>query len=524
MNIRTAILAGLLVAAALLWWGTLFRSGSKVEPIGTAAPFSPKAPSKKFLAELAKIREAEKTEDQVSRCLGYPGLPEFEWDPKIVDAQCRLLSRKMIAWSAIKDALDQKRPEILQNEFDSYSSRTFKPSEHGFLVWTYWWMFQNPSKDELETTNRWVNADATSAYALTARGTHHFAAASAARGGKYIKDTPAENLDRMNEQIALAKADLDAALKLNPKLIAAYHGLIRIAQLKGDDILRSSSIQAALRLDPADPWIYDDWMDSLQPNWGGSIEQMQHVADEAMLHADENPLLKLAQAAPVCYVAERLACRNCELRPDERSALEVFRKAAKFGPAKCFLSGAGSAAYRTLDYESAVLYYSQAMRFSGKHNHFAERASALQMLGQNEMALEDLTKALSSNPNNAYALEVQGYIHETSGRPKEAEKSYLALLQVDPQNEQGRLALGRLYLTGVPQPGKARLILSQLLERNPGLARAWLYMAMLDQGGDQAKCIQALENYVKYVDRTDSHEQVEIPRVERRLRELKGAH
>ena len=120
-------------------------------------------------AELDEIRgylDAEKTTDRLQRCLTYPNPSGFKWDAKVVDAFCRLSLRKMISWKEITAALDEHHPEVLQQAFDSYLDRTFEPGQHGFLTWTYWWMFQNPSAEEEKVTQQWVEEDPGSAHAL----------------------------------------------------------------------------------------------------------------------------------------------------------------------------------------------------------------------------------------------------------------------------------------------------------------------------------------------------------------------
>jgi Domain of unknown function (DUF4034) len=356
--------------------------------------------SESFVKEFEQVREAEKISDPVLRCLAYPNLLEFHWDQKVVEAFCRLSLRKMISWEEIKDALDQHHPEIVDKGFGSYLEKTYQPGEHGFLIWSYDKMFQSSSKEVSNVVQRWVELDPKSAYALVARGTHYVASAGDARGGQFASSTPAENFTRMHEFAAKAKVDLKEALRREPRLIVAYHALITVARQTSDRELLSWAVEKALALDPADHWIYENWMSGVEPRWGGSEAEMQNVADRATLHENENPLLKRTEARPLCVEAEMTNCSECGPgRERERVALELYRKAAMFGPVGCFLDFAGDSAERMGgDDESVVRYNSQAYRFLGEDKRLFRRALALQRLGRFDWAQESMNMVKEQRP------------------------------------------------------------------------------------------------------------------------------
>jgi len=464
--------------------------------------------SEALAREFQKFRDAEAIEEPEARCLAYPDLQEFSWDPKVVKAFCHLWARQMITWSAINEALDKHNPELLQQTFDTYLERTYKRGQHGFLTWAFSWTFQNDAPETLQTATKWVDEDPQSGYARAARGMHYVAAAYSARGGEFVRDTPSEKLDRMHDFADKAKSDLEESLRLNPRVIAAYHGLLRIAQLTGDDELRKSSVKQALALDPADQWVYDDWMDAVEPKWGGSMQEMQRVADASASHAGSNPLLSRARGRPLCYVAQQTTCEQCE-PADHLKVLEMYRESAAFGPSACFLKGAGEAAENAGELDAALRYYSQGIRLLGNDDLRVRRADLLHRFGRTDLALEDFGKAVARNPRNTYALDHQAYILELSGRAGEAEQSYLAL------------QLSRLYLSKLASPDKAEPLIAALLERNPKLARAWLYKAALAKGKDEAACREGLENYLKYVDRNNVYERQDIAQAQARLDQLK---
>jgi tetratricopeptide (TPR) repeat protein len=490
-----------LVAALAYRLGGSDRSRTAT-PLGTLQSLNLIALSE----ELKGIRAAEMIEDPLERCLAYPNPPEFQWDRKVVEALCRKAQWRMLTSKQIDDALDQRHPEILDQAFDSYFASNYSDADrHGFLTWAFWWMFQSSSKWAADTTQKWVKTDPQSAYALAARGIHYTQAAYDARGGKTERNTPKENFARMSEFAHNARTDLQESLHRNPRLIAAYHSLIRLSRLDGTAEERRQWVDQALVLDPADPWTYQDWMDAVEPQWGGSTAEMERVAESAGKHASANPLLSTLRAGPLCNVADDFRCEECER--DGAKSLDFFRQAGGFGPAACFLEGAGAAAVLAQDSQTAVRYYSQAVRFIGGADWLAYRAPALRSIGQNEWALQDLKNALALNPRNTTVLYSEGLAYAEMGRIGDAQKTYLSILIIDPNNQQAALALSILYLTNSSPlfaPEKARPLIGHLLDRDPTLAHAWLLQAAVSEiDRDASAYVNAAENYLKFVDHDD---------------------
>lgn len=475
-------------------------------------------------AELDRIQAAEKIEDPYERCMAYPNPVEYNWSPDVIEAMCKRLSRHMLGWKEIEDALDQKHPEKIDQAFESYLARN-EAGEHGYLTWTFSWMFESSSKWADDTTNKWVKIDPQSAYALAARGIHYAQAAWDARGGHFASETPDENFTRMHELVGKARADLQASLKLNPRLIAAYHGLLRTSRL-GDSgkehALRDAWIEQALALDPADQWIYHDWMDAVQPQWGGSLREMELVAERAKAHADTNPSLALLKAEPLCQQADALRCTHCE--KDGQKSLDLYRQAGTIGPSNCFLDGAGAAAVLAQDLPTATRYYSQAYRFLGKDEWLAYRAQNLRSLGRGAWALENLQNALARQPQNTTLLYALALAYSDAGRLGDVEKTYLEMLRIDPANTTAALELSGLYVTGLKTPGKARPLVESLLKRDPASAQAWFAKTMLCEAEDDKACYRdAAAKFLVYANRSDPWQRANVESVSAKLVEIGSA-
>jgi tetratricopeptide (TPR) repeat protein len=471
--------------------------------------------------ELDRIHAAEQESDPYGRCLAYPDPAEFHWSPALVHAMCARLQRRMLGWKEIQDALDAHQPQALQAAFDGYLARN-EAGEHGFLAWTFWWMFQSPSQWAADTTRRWVEADPASAQAHDARGMHLAARAWQARGTDTADKTSEAAFASMAEQVAKARAEFEQALQRNPRHLGAYYGLLYTSQIGSDDDeegKRDRWVTAALAIDPADGWIYQEWMNAVQPQWGGSLARMRDVAAAAVAHADANPTLALLAAEPLCTEANSYRCDGCD--KDGARSLALFRRAGEIGPAACFLDGAGAAAVLAQDIPAATRYYSQAYRFLARDEWLAYRAQNLRSLGRADWALADLQGANTRNPANVTVLHALALAYTDAGRIGDVEKAYRRMLDLEPDNAVAAVDLARLYLGELHQPDRARPLVDHLLERDPRSVQGWYVRTMLCESADDKPCYRAAAaHFLEYANPHDPWQAPNIRSVRSKLAEI----
>ena len=472
-------------------------------------------------AELDRIQAAERETDPYRRCVAYPNPAEFNWSPALVEAMCVRLQRRMLGWKDIQDALDAHQPQALQAAFDGYLARN-EAGEHGFLEWTFWWMFQSPSHWADDTTRRWVEADPASAHAHVARGMHLVARAWQARGTDTADKTSESAFADTAGQVAKARAEFEQALQLNARHLGAYYGLLHTSQLGTDDdedAKRERWIAAALAIDPADGWIYQEWMNAMRPQWGGSLARMREVAAAAAAHADANPTLALLAAEPLCNEADAYRCDGCD--KDGARSLALYRKAGEIGPAACFLDGAGAAAVLAQDIPAATRYYSQAYRFLARDEWLAYRAQNLRSLGRGDWALADLQGANTRNPSNATVLHALALAYADAGRIGDVEKAYRRMLEIEPDNVVAATDLAKLYLGDLHQPERARPLVDHLLEGDPKSVPGWFVRTMLCEAADDKPCYrEAAAHFLEYANPNDPWLEPQIRSVRSKLAEI----
>lgn len=512
---RYALLLTLLVVATIAAF--FFRSRFLDEEA-----LRPLAASPRLLEELNASSEAEKISNPRDRCRAYPDLSEFKWDRSVVEAYCELLARKSLSLEEIDDALSRGEIKRLDETFGDYMSQAYQHGMHGFLISAYEKAFSN--EGALAVADRWVNADPDSAFALTARGTAYVGQAWRSRGDKVMRETSDDKVETMESYAAKGLADLKKAVKLSNDLNAAYEEMLSIGRLTGDESLFSYASHRALALDAADQWVYDYWVTSAAPKWGGSLEKMRDIGERALKHADENPLLKRVQARPLCEQAEMVnRCTSCgSIQQRSKRMLDFYREAAQLAPAACIFKYAGDMAEWAADYEMAVRMDSQAFRFGGEVYPLYRRAVALGKLGQFDRAIETAELAIRLQPNDPMGFVYKGWVLQDQHKPAEAEKSFLAAVQIDRDNREALSELVMLYTHELNDPAKGKAIVDRLMAENPNNARAWLLSGVLDHGKDERRCKIALEKYLALVDHehADDYEQRDIDRATKRLAEL----
>jgi tetratricopeptide (TPR) repeat protein len=172
----------------------------------------------------------------------------------------------------------------------------------------------------------WVKQRPNSAAGHLARASYFRASAWNARGYKRSSETKQEQFVRMGNFLRLTLADLDAALRLDPRSVAAYRQLIDLASANGDTRSSRSFLDKALKLQPSSFVLRMAHMHNLEPRWGGSYEEMAQFATESAPVARRNPRI----AALKGYV-DLDQGRVAEAAGRNGDAIESYQRALQYG-------------------------------------------------------------------------------------------------------------------------------------------------------------------------------------------------
>ena len=236
----------------------------------------------------------------------------------------------------------------------------------------------------------WVKQRPTSAAARLARASFFKASGWNARGARLASETSGQQFARMGNFFRLSLTDLDAALRIDPKSIAAYRQLIELARAQGSIRMSRQFLDQGIKLQPNSFVLRMAHMTSLLPRWGGSYEAMAQFAEESTPYAKRNPRI-MALKGYVDWDKGRVAQRADR----NGDAIEAYQRALQYGNYWLFRYQRGS-------------YNSQS--------------------DLNAEALEDFNSALRQSPQDADALNERCHVEYELGRqtPGEAKASYYA--------------------------------------------------------------------------------------------------
>jgi tetratricopeptide (TPR) repeat protein len=244
----------------------------------------------------------------------------------------------------------------------------------------------------------WVAATPTSFVPYLARGSYRLDRGSTARGTAWSKDTDATNFDVMGQEFELAQNDLNRALELSPRLVAALRQLMRISFIGSSRRGFAALAQRAYTLCPAcmQPRIIEQI--ALEPRWGGSYREMKAAA----------------AAAPV----------------QENSRLRLLPGYAEIDRANAFI--------RDKQLERALEHAERACALGESVDFLIVKADILRRQAKPVEAIAALRRALTLAPSNALLSLALAEAEADAKDWRAAYKDLSAGLRIDPTSSDGR--------------------------------------------------------------------------------------
>jgi tetratricopeptide (TPR) repeat protein len=492
-----------IVLAGIVWVAGAIQISLASGDVGTAADRvaltqeKPKAALfsiDEIVRFLEAAKQAEAIKDPLQRCLSYPDPPGSHWSPAATHAYCMYHMQEFMGFTEMKSLVENghaaELDRYMQNALQQQQTR---PESAGLLDHIYFGNFSDSSKETRALIDAWKRQSPKSAFAYVASGSSYLRMAWRARGQMAVSDTPKENFVAMDKWLALGKADLGEAIRLNPRIAFAYTVLIDMAMLTGDAAAASDAANRGLAVEPANYAIYAQMVWMAEPKWGGSIEEMSLIVRHAQAHASKNGLLKLLLPLPAAYVADLTDC-NCEGHTD----LGSYRMVLDDMPAGEILSGVAAVTNKRHAVNLAVIYQSEVLRFSPWASRVRLlRAPYLAAFREKPWALEEMAELSGKLNKDASTLEEFAIAYVMMGEPKLAENDYLQIIASDPANYDARYKLGELYGDGLNQWDKSWAMADQLIKDAPNNANGWLLRALVQLNQQRS----GLKDTMQYLDK-----------------------
>lgn len=425
-----------------------------------------------FLTAAAK---AEAITNPLKRCQAYPDPPASHWNADAVSAYCHYRTQPIVTADEVRDLIEHGRAAELDRRLgDSLQAQLTQPDAVGRLDRTFFADFNDGSLDQRYLLDAWKRASPHSAFAYAASGFAYVQMAIAARGGDYASKTPQDNMDAMQRLLTQADADLQQARTLDPRITPIYTAMVLAGGYGLGERYAERALHDGLQQDPANFAIYGQYIWIAQPQWLGSLEDLQHAVDQGLQHARQNPMLWLNQSQVAGYLANIHGWRGHPLHVEDFPA--VFDQAVDAGP----LGAAGRTAAANGQPAMAAIYLSEAVRFNPDDT--AARLQLARLAGaQNQPALVMLHagKLLAGHPDDPELLTLLGWASMQTGKIDDARADLVRALEKNPDNGFAMSLLGSVYVYSTREWDKGWALSDRLIAQYPDHPDGWRLRASI---------------------------------------------
>lgn len=242
--------------------------------------------------------------------------------------------------------------------------------------------------------NAWVSIRNQSAYAYVARAIYYHYLGGVLRGGKWASETSEQQFSNMEFYCNKARKDIETAMLLNQKIQKAYELIINLSNTL-PNIDKKEYLDRALQIYP---YSFRLRMMALQcsvPRWGGSMEEMSRIIEEARQYYPKNPKLKVL---------------------DGMLSIELGDQAL----------------YYDHNYKKALEYYNDGLNYGYSHYYLLQRADVYLHDQKHQEALKDLEIVLKENPFDFDALLGSSQCYSLLGNHAKALEMSRAAIEINP--------------------------------------------------------------------------------------------
>jgi len=264
----------------------------------------------------------------------------------------------------------------------------------------------------------WVLAKPESFGARAARGAWHTGMGWATLGIDLYGTNSDERLDAVEREYRAGLPDLDTAIALRPRLLAAIDTKLDTQGLLGRPVAqRRATYEQGLAVCPTCWTIRESWVLGLAPERGGSYEEMRAAAKSAEPHIEANPALALL---PSLIVSSLCASLQRDYGPE--ATLSTCARAIEGGVEPRASCGYGEVLAQAGRLSDALPQFAAGLRVDPQwRSCLVGRQAVLQKKGRVEEAANDLLIARRLAPHNRdIELDIESVLRSLQRDAREA--------------------------------------------------------------------------------------------------------
>lgn len=505
-TVACAVLLPLAVAghAAEVDVGALPRFAEKP---GVTRFESMKAPWRDYFLS---ARQAVQLPNRLEQCLAFPDLPDTKWPQGYGAAHCHYHWGQVPTAADIKAYLDRNDVAGLEANLVRLFSKHDTPGPEQESTHAFFHQFtelDEASFAEIDAlTERWTRLAPESALAATARASYLRGRGWSARGAKFSRHTPREQMDAMSTWFDRAEAEYRRAIRLAPESIDPYIGLVNIGKADRDDV-GEWAFKKANAIDPGCADLVYNRMTGLMPRWGGSHRAMEAYMADFAPHVATRPLL--ANQLSTLYF-DYVSVMEHEQKYTPEAAGIVDAAVTRSGLEESLHLAADVALNikEHADPTRAAALLLQESRFNAIIPWGSRQIGRRLVRDDPAWALAVMQPAVLAEPDNAYGRYLLAAAHYNSGNYKDAERHYLVAAEHADHREDSLRELASMWLldAGLPQAEAARTAkpyIDRLLEVSPDNGRGLLLRIHATVFAEKSFPMDVVNRFLEVADAND---------------------
>jgi tetratricopeptide (TPR) repeat protein len=292
---------------------------------------------------------------------------------------------------------------------------------------------------------------------------------------------------------AEAEAAFLEAIRLRPKLVAAYINLANVHNSCHRAAEAAAALRTALAIEPDNPVALS--------NLGQILCDM---GDHRVLDDAEKLCRRAVTLAPQLPQAHESLGNVLRALGRPQDAVACYQRAGKIDRRRAMPHYCIAEVLRELrDYDQAARFYQTACTLEpGEARFHAGKGSLALDRGRHEEAAGHFRQAVACNPRSADSHHGLGLVHLEEGRPDLAEPSFREALAIDPRLAMSWCALARI-LSERGEFDSSCAAARSALACSPGLVDAYFRLAANLKGELPEADVQAIERLLELPSLTD---------------------
>lgn len=138
---------------------------------------------------------------------------------------------------------------------------------------------KNIDEEYENSLGKWINQDKNNPIPLILRAQYYKSIGWAVRGEKFISYIPVNKIELFRTFMEMSKKDITSAIALDKHSPISWNLLMEILYGRGNSPEMEATFQKAIKAVPDSYSIYLYRLLTLQPKWGGSVEEMYHFVN-----------------------------------------------------------------------------------------------------------------------------------------------------------------------------------------------------------------------------------------------------